>query len=371
VSRTRLVAMIRKEFIQMRRDPVTLAIMVGIPIIQLLLFGYAIQTDVKHVPTIVFDAARTSATRELIHAFENTASFRLRGYVNTWGELDDALASGRARAAIVIPWSYPRDLARGRPARVQLIIDATDPLQSQSAIQAAQAVGQVQSLRRLRTTGAVVQPPVEVRVRPRYNPGLLTAFNIVPGLVGTILSITLVLVTSMAIVRERERGTLEQLIVTPLTRTEIMLGKIVPYVVVGYVQVTVILLSGRLVFGVPIVGNLPLFYLITVSFIVASLGVGLFVSTIAKSQQQAMQMGFFFVLPNILLSGFMFPRAAMPLPAQWIGDALPLTYYLVVLRSVLLKGVGLEYLWPQTLALIGFAILFIALSVRRFQKTLG
>lgn len=367
---TRLTAMIRKEFVQMRRDRLTLGLMTGIPIIQMLLFGWAIQTEVKYLPTVVLDEAHTSATRELVDVFAGTASFRIVGAVASRAELDDALASGRASAAIVIPWAYPRDLARGREAQVQVIVDATDPLAAQSAIGAAQAVGRVVSFRELAQAGQAPRLPVDVRVRPRYNPGLRSANNIVPGLMGVILTLTLVAVTSMAIVRERERGSLEQLIVTPLTRLELMLGKITPYVLVGYVQITVVLLVGRLIFDVPIGGNLFLFYLITVGFIVATLSVGLFVSTVARTQQQALQLSFFFVLPNILLSGFMFPRAAMPEVAQWLGLALPLTFYLEILRGVLLKGLGLTHLWPQTLALVGFAAGFIGLSTRRFHKTL-
>jgi ABC-2 type transport system permease protein len=367
---TRLRAMIAKGFIQMRRDRLTLGIMVGIPIVQMLLFGWAIQTEVKYLPTVVLDESATSSSRELTQAFANTASFRLVGYVPSRAELDEALASGRAKAGIVIPWSYARDLARGREATVQVIVDATDPLASQAAIAAAQAVGRVQSLRQLEQRGVAVQQPVDVRVRPRYNPGLRSANNIVPGLMGVILTITLVAVTSMAIVRERERGSLEQLIVTPLTRLELMLGKIAPYVLVGYVQITVVLIVGRLAFDVPITGSLWLFYGITVAFIVATLAVGLLVSTLARTQQQALQLSFFFVLPNILLSGFMFPREAMPQVAQWIGLVLPLTFYLQILRGVLLKGLELHHIWPQVLALVGIGAAFIALSTKRFHKTL-
>ncbi len=368
---TRLRAMILKEFLQMSRDRVTLAMMVGIPIIQLLLFGWAIQTDVKYLSTVVWDQARTSESRALVAAFAGTASFRITEYIDGWSDLDAALASGRAHAAIVIPWSYPRDLARGRTAQVQVVVDATDPLASHSASQAASAVGRMQTLDRLRAQGSPVPIPVDVRVRPRYNPGLVSSVNIVPGLIGVILSLTLVIVTSMAIVREREQGSLEQLIVTPLTKTEIMLGKIAPYVLVGYVQITVVLIAGRLAFDVPIQGSLAIFYVVTVPFIVATLGVGLLVSTIAVSQQQAMQMSFFFILPNILLSGFMFPREAMPLVAQWLGLGLPLTHYLEIVRGLLLKGTGIQHFWGQLLTLVGFAVLLIALSVRRFQKRLA
>ena len=224
-----------------------------------------------------------------------------------------------------------------------------------------------------RPLGAAAPPSrqaVELRVRPWYNPMLSSSTYIVPGIIGVLLSLTMVIITAMAVVRERERGTLEQLIVTPIDRTSLMLGKIVPFLLVGYVQVTVIILLGKLLFDVPLRGQLPLLYLFTFPFIVASLGIGLFFSTLVRTQAQAMQAGFMFILPNILLSGFMFPRAAMPEPAQWLGLALPLTYYLEVLRGILLRGVGAGALWPELAALCTFAVLIVTLSVRRFHKTL-
>jgi ABC-2 type transport system permease protein len=361
--------MLRKELIQMVRDRLTLAIMIWIPVVQLLMFGYAIQTDVRHIPTIVLDESRTPESRDLIAAFQNTGSFRIIGQVDGRSALDAAIASGRAQAGIIVPDDYPRRLQRGVTATVQVIVDASDPLSSQSALAAAGGVGQARSLAIL--TGAGQRAiPVDIRVRPRYNPGLRSPNYIVPGLVGVILTLTLVLVTAMAIVRERERGTLEQLIVTPISRTELMLGKIIPYIGVGIIQMTAVLTLGRFVFDVPLSGSLVLLYAISLIFVVASLSFGLFISTLVKSQQQAMQLSFFFVMPNILLSGFMFPRAAMPRLFQWIGLMLPLTHYLEVLRGILLKGVGLESLWPQTVALAGFAVGLIFLAVRRFHKTL-
>jgi ABC-2 type transport system permease protein len=211
--------------------------------------------------------------------------------------------------------------------------------------------------------------PLEVRVRPKYNPALRSAAYIVPGIIGVLLSMTMLIITAIAIVRERERGTLEQLVVTPIDKTSLMLGKIVPFVLVGYVQMTVVILLGRLLFDIPVRGSLPLLYALTFAFIVDMLGLGLFVSTVVRTQAQAIQLGFFFMLPTILLSGFMFPRQAMPAPAQWLGLALPLTYYLQVLRGILLKGVGLEYLWREFLALVAFGVLIITLSVKRFAKT--
>ncbi|MDP3909717.1 MAG: ABC transporter permease [Gemmatimonadales bacterium] len=362
--------MFRKEFVQMRRDRLTLGIMVGIPVIQLLLFGFAIQTDVRNIPTVVLDQSRTPESRDVIAAFQNTGNFRIVGQVNGRPELDAALARGVAQAGIVVPEDYPRELARGTTATIQVIVDASDPLSSQAALAAAAGVAQIRNLAILSAAAGHRTLPVEVRVRPRYNPGLRSPNYIVPGLVGVILTITMVLVTSMAIVRERERGTLEQLIVTPITRTELMLGKIAPYVGVGLVQMTTVLLLGRFVFDVPLTGNVPLLYGIALLFVVASLALGLFVSTLVRTQQQAMQASFFFVLPNILLSGFMFPRQAMPVVFQWLGALLPLTHFLQVLRGILLKGVGIAELWPQVGILAVFAAGLIVLAVRRFHKTL-
>jgi ABC-2 type transport system permease protein len=362
--------MFRKEFIQMQRDRLTLAIMTGIPVFQLLLFGFAIQTDVRNIPTVVLDESRTPASREIVAAFQNTGNFRIVTYVDGRAELDRAIATGEAQAAIVVPADYARARGRGVTATLQVIVDASDPLQSQSAIAAAAGVAQAENLEILSAAARRPEPPVEARVRPRYNPGLRSAVYIVPGLVGVILTITLVLVTAMAIVRERERGTLEQLIVTPITKTELMLGKIAPYVGVGLIQMTTVLVVGRFVFDVPLTGNIPLLYGVALTFVVASLAFGLFVSTLVRTQQQAMQVSFFFVLPNILLSGFMFPRQAMPEVFQWIGAALPLTHFLTVLRGILLKGVGLEAFWLEALILVAFAVGLIGLAVRRFHKTL-
>ena len=362
--------MFRKEFIQMRRDRLTLGIMIGIPVIQLLLFGFAIQTDVRHIPTVVLDESRTPASRDIIQAFANTGSFRIVDHVDDRRALDAAIARGDAQAGIVVPADYPRDLARGTTATVQVIVDASDPLSSTAALAAAAGVAQVRNLAILSAAGGRSQLPLEARVRPRYNPGLRSPNYIVPGLVGVILTITMVLVTAMAIVRERERGTLEQLIVTPITKTELMLGKIAPYVGVGMVQMTAVLALGRFVFDVPLTGNVLLLYGVALVFVIASLALGLLVSTLVRTQQQAMQASFFFVLPNILLSGFMFPRQAMPLVFQWLGALLPLTHFLKVLRGILLKGVGVPELWQEMLLLVAFAVGLIALAVRRFQKTL-
>jgi ABC-2 type transport system permease protein len=360
--------MLWKEFAQLRRDRFTFAMMTVLPALQLALFGYAIRTEVRFLPTVILDESRTAQSRELLAALENTENFRFTVEVTGRDAIRDAIASGRARAAVVIPPDYARDLKRGRTATAQVIVDAADPLASQAAIGGAAQAGQVVSMR-LRGAPGVL--PLDLRVRPWYNPTLDSATYIVPGIIGILLSLTLILIMSISIVRERERGTLEQLIVTPIDRTSLMLGKMTPFVLIGYIQMTVVILLGWLLFDVPLRGSLTLLYVLSFAFIVANLGMGLFISTAVKSQVQAMQLGFFFLLPNILLSGFMFPREAMPVAAQWIGLALPLTYFLDVVRGVLLKGVGFEYLWRDALIMSFFAIGSIAVSVRRFQKTLG
>ena len=370
----RLRSIFWKEFIQMRRDRATLGMMLGIPVIQLMLFGYAVNMDVRHLPAAVLDLSHTRQSRELVQRFEATGNFRVTHKAGSYEQALRLVDQGTARAAIVIPEDYARRLKRGGPAQVQVLVDASDPNVSQNAIAAAQLVAQRQNLDLLTAiagpqAGARL-PPLDVRVRPLYNPALKTAIFIVPGIIGVLLSNMLIVITAMAIVREREAGTLEQLIVTPLTRTEIMLGKIAPYVVVGYVQMTAVLILGSLLFQVPIRGSLLTIYLVAFLFIVASLGLGLFVSTMARTGAQAIQSSFFFLLPNIMLSGFMFPREGMPAFAQALGWGIPLTYFLQILRGVILKGVGIATLWPQTLALVGFAVLFFAFSVQRFHKTL-
>jgi len=359
--------MLWKEFIQMRRDRLTLGMMLGIPAIQLAMFGYAIQTEVRHLPTVVLDESRSSESLALVDELRNTGNFDIVGYVADRSALDREIRAGRAMAGVVIPPTFLADLRRGRTAQAQVIVDAADPLSSSSGMAGAAQAGAARSVAIIaRSTGR--SPPLEVRVRPWYNPGLRSAVYIVPGIIGVLLSVTMILITSMSIVREREHGTLEQLIVTPIDKTSLMLGKIVPFVLVGYVQMTVILLLGRFLFDVPIRGSLPLLYVITFAFIVANLGLGLFISTVVRTQAQAMQLGFFFLMPNILLSGFMFPREAMPALAQWLGLILPLTHFLKVLRGIILKDIGIVELWQPTLVLVLLAALFIVLSVRRFSK---
>jgi ABC-2 type transport system permease protein len=365
----RLWPMLWKEFVQMRRDRLTLGIMVMIPAVQLVIFGFAIRTDVRHLPTVVLDESATAESRRLVDVMRNTGSFDVVGYVGSRAELKRMIDRGRARAAVVIPPDFQRGIKRGRGATAQVIVDAADPMASQSAMSGAMLAGQA-SAAELAGRRAVAIPLLDVRVRPWYNPALRSEVYIVPGLIGVLLSMTMILITSLAITRERERGTLEQLIVTPIGKTSMMLGKILPFVLVGYVQMTVILLLGRLLFGIPIRGNIPGLYAISLLFVLASLGLGLFVSTVARTQAQAMQLSFMLLLPNILLSGFMFPREAMPKVMQWISTALPLTHYLQVLRGILLKGTPVADLWQEAAILAVMAFIILMLSVARFSKTI-
>lgn len=361
--------MLWKELVQLRRDRFTLAMMLGIPAIQLVLFGYAIRTEVRHLSTVVLDQSATPESRALVDVLRNTGNFAVVGRVESRAELAHRIESGQASAGLVIPRDFMRDVRRGRTASAQMIVDAADPMASSAAMSGAARAGAARAAVLARAEGN--RPAaLEIRVRPWYNPGLRDAVYIVPGIIGVLLSLTMVLITSMAIVRERERGTLEQLIVTPIDKTSLMLGKIVPFLLIGFVQMTVILILGWLLFDVPVRGSLALLYVMTFAFIVANLGLGLLLSTLVRSQVQAMQLGFLFLLPNILLSGFMFPRQAMPDLAQWLGAALPLTYFLTVLRGILLKGVGLEHLWAEGLILAGFAVVLVATSVARFSKTI-
>lgn len=369
VRQWRLWPMLWKEFIQMRRDRLTLGIMVAIPAIQLVIFGFAIRTDVRHLHTVVLDESNTAESRRLVEVMQNTGNFDVIGRVGSRAELKAAVDRGRASAAVVIPPDFARGLKRGHGATAQVIVDAADPMASQSAISGAMLAGQA-SAAELSGRRAVSIPVLDVRVRPWYNPALRSEVYIVPGLVGVLLSMTMILITSLAITRERERGTLEQLIVTPIGKTSMMLGKILPFVLVGYVQMTVILLLGWILFGVPIRGNIPGLYAVSLLFVLANLGLGLFVSTVARTQAQAMQLSFMLLMPNILLSGFMFPREAMPKPMQWISAALPLTHYLRVLRGILLKGTRVADLWPEAAILAGMAVVILMLSVARFSKTI-
>lgn len=367
-----------KELLQLRRDRMTLAMMAVLPIVQLLLFGYAINTDVRHIPTVIYDQDRSAASRELAQSLRVTGFYDLLGEVRGYDEIEDALRSGRARAALVIPVSYAANLRTGRTSQLQLVVDGSDPQTVSSAINTASGLVAARSsqlmLAQLTRAGAphagVGLEPIRLEPSTWYNPELRTAVYVVPGLIGVILTMTMVMLTAMAIARERERGTLEQLIVSPVRRVELVLGKIMPYTVIGYVQMSLILLAGRLVFDVPLIGSLGLLYALSFLFIAANLALGLFFSTLARTQQQAMQMSFFFLLPNILLSGFMFPFESMPRPAQVFAEALPLTHFLRIVRGITLKGAGFADVSQELAWLAAIFGVLVLLTSLRFNKKL-
>ncbi len=358
-----------KELRQLRRDRMTLAMMTMLPVMQLLLFGYAINTDVRHIPTVVYDQDRTAASRDLYRSLEATRFYDIVGHVGTYDEIERALRSGTARVALVIPARYGSGIVLGRPVQVQLIVDGSDPQTFASATNTAASLvaARAAELATQQRGGA----PISVEPATWYNPDLRTSVFVVPGLVGVILTLTMVMLTAMAIVRERERGTFEQLIVSPVKSVELVVGKIVPYVAMGYVQITLVLVAGWLIFGVPIVGSLPLLYLLAFVFITANLALGLMFSTIATTQQQAMQMSVFFLLPSLLLSGFMFPFEAMPGAAQLLGEALPLTHFLRIVRGIALKGATFVDLRGELVALLVILGVLVAISSLRFRKRLG
>jgi ABC-2 type transport system permease protein len=369
--------MMKKEFIQMRRDRLTLYMLLLLPAIQLLIFGYAINTDVKHMPMAVYDQSHQEESRRLIQSFQNSQYFDITYYTRSSKEATELIDRGHAKAALIIPPDYALRLRAGKPTAVQVIIDASDPLVATSAVNAAGALGQTQALAIAVDTmkrHGVPTPkelPLDFRVRAWYNPDLASAIFIVPGLLGALLMMTTTSITAAAIVRERERGTLEQLIVTPIKRWELMLSKIAPYVLVAFTQMTLTLLLAYVVFDVPIRGNLLLLYFLSLIFMMDTLGLGILVSTIAKTQQQAMQMSFFIFLPSIYLSGLLFPIEGMPAFAQVFSYVIPLTYFLRILRGILLKGMGLSYLWEQVIPILIFGVVIFGMSVFRFRKKLG
>lgn len=368
---SRILAMIRKEFIQMRRDRGTIVIALMIPIIQLTLFGYAINTDIRHVPLAVLDYSRSPESRELVQAFTQTQYFTLKAYADSPTQITDLIDSGTVRVGLVIDADYAQDLHRHRPARLQVLVDASDPQVATSTLANANGIAQSRSLQILasRLGGTADRAPVDVQIRAWYNPDLVTAYHVVPGLIGIILTMTMTNITAMAIVKEKEMGTMEQLTTTPLQAVEIVVGKIVPYIIVGYAQVTVALLLGVLLFQVPVRGSLPLLYLLCSLHIISYLSIGMLISTVARSQQQASQIGFLIFLPNMLLAGFMFPREGMPVWAQNIGRVLPLTYFLQIVRGIIMKGLTMQYLWQYVIPMLVIMVLILALAITRLQRS--
>jgi ABC-2 type transport system permease protein len=368
----RVLAIAKKELLQLQRDRLTLAMTVVLPLVQLLILGFAINTDVRNSPLVVLDQDRSAASRDLARRLEITGFYRLVGEARGYDEIERALRSGRARVGLVVPPHYAADLRAGRTAKAQLIVDGSDPQTVASASNTAASLVQARAAELLveRLGGGRAQAPIQLDQATWYNPELRTAVFIVPGLIGVLLTMTMVMLTSIAMARERERGTLEQLIVSPVTRLELVAGKILPYIAAGYVQMTLILLAGRWVFHVPFVGSLSLLYAVASLFISANLAVGLIISTVAKTQQQAMQMSFFFLLPNVLLSGFMFPFDAMPAFAKAISNCLPLTHFLAMVRGITLKAATLPDLRRDLVWLSGILIFLVTMGFLRMSKKL-
>ena len=365
----RTYAMLVKEFLQLRRDRVSFAMIVMLPIMQLLLFGYAINTTPRHLPTAVLLQEDSDLGRSILKALQNTAYFRFTRQVQTVEEFDSLLESGKVLFGVEIPRGFERSVRRGDKPALLVAADATDPVAAGSALG---ALGQIvqSALAHDLQVGDPPEMPFEIRAHARYNPAAESRLNIVPGLVGTILTMTMLIFTALSVTREIERGTMENLLATPVRPLEVMAGKIAPYVVMGYIQLVVILLAARLMFAVPLVGSFALLMAMIGVFIVANLAVGFTFSTLARNQLQAMQMTFFFFLPSMLLSGFMFPFRGMPDWAQWVGEVLPLTHFLRIVRGIMLKGTGLADLWPELWPLLAFTAVVSVVALRRYRQTL-
>jgi ABC-2 type transport system permease protein len=367
----RWLGIVIKEFIQLKRDRLTFGMILGIPVIQLLIFGFAINSDPKHLPTAIMQHEPSAFARDYIAAMQNSGYFDIVGTVATEREAEHLLNHGDVQFVVTFPPGFQRALVRGERPAILVQADATDPVAASGALSVLNRLGDEVFAPDL--PGFHSQAPggvIELRVHKRYNPEGITAFNIVPGLIGVILTMTMVLMTGLAMTRERERGTFENLLATPATPLEVMTGKIVPYILIGLIQVSVILLAARWIFDVPMLGSLTLLYAVVLLFICANLTLGITFSSIARNQLQAMQMTFFFFLPSILLSGFMFPFRGMPQWAQWIGNALPLTHFLQLVRGILLKGNGPELLWTHTWPLLLFIAVVLGVGLKTFRKTL-
>jgi ABC-2 type transport system permease protein len=365
----RSFAMMVKEFIQLKRDRVSFAMIVMIPVMQLLLFGYAINTTPRKLPTAVLLQEDSDLGRSVLKALENTSYFRFVREVHTVAEFDELLTSGKVLFGVEIPRGFERAVRRGDYPALLVAADATDPVAASSALSSLGVLVQT-ALSHDLYTGDPPSLPFEIRAHARYNPAASSRLNIVPGLVGTILTMTMLIFTALSVTREIERGTMESLLSMPITPVEVMLGKIIPYVLVGFIQATLIIGIGVFLFGVPVLGSLIMLALLSTLFITTNLSIGYTFSTIAQNQLQAMQMSMMFFLPSILLSGFMFPFLGMPLWAQYMGEALPLTHYLRIVRAIMLKGATLQNLQYDTAALVLLMLLAMTIAVMRFRRTL-
>lgn len=368
---SRLLALTIKEFLQLKRDRLTIRMIFMVPIMQTLIFGYAINYDVKHLRTVVLDECRSADSRELIAKLTASEYFEVVGYAESLKEIGFAIDSAHASVGIVIDHDFGKDLHRGRPAKAFLIVNASDTTTATQAMSIGAGIANGLSMQLLaRRAGWTERAlPVDLRVRPWYNPDLRTATFIIPGLIAIILTFTLIQFTAIAIVRERERGTLEQLQVTPVTRIELILGKILPFLLIGFVQLTLTILLMRFLFGIVIQGSVLELYLAGFLFIAAVLGLGMLLSTLAQTQMQAMQMSMFFLLPFVFLSGYVFPIEGMPWIFRQLTYVIPAKYFIQVVRGIVLRGAGIRELWEPVALLFAFTVLIIGLAIARFQKT--
>ncbi|MFL6579328.1 MAG: ABC transporter permease [Burkholderiales bacterium] len=372
-SLSRWMGIVVKEFIQLRRDRLTFGMIVGIPVLQLLLFGFAINSDPKSLPTAVLSQDNSRYARTVTAALQTSGYFMVVREIATEDEAEHLLARGDVQFVVTIPVGFERALARGERPVLLVEADATDPAATGNALAAlGQAINTAlaHDLTGPLADSTAEPAPVDLRIHRRYNPEGITAYNIVPGLLGVILTMTMVLMTGLAMTRERERGTFENLLATPALPMEVMTGKIMPYILIGLVQVTLVLLAARYIFNVPLQGNIALLYAGVLIFIAANLTLGITFSSLARNQLQAMQMTFFFFLPSILLSGFMFPFRGMPHWAQWIGNVLPLTHFLTLVRGLMLKGNSFVDLWPSLWPILVFMIVVMALGLKAYRRTL-
>ncbi len=371
----RFMAVVNKEFIQMYRDRLTFAMMIVIPLVQLALFGYAINTNPKSLPTAVVGADNSIFARSIVQSLKNSGYFDIQSETINEREAKKLLQLGNVQFVVTFPIDFARQLMRGEKPSILMEADATDPAATSNAVTALTSLNQIVLNHDLNNGLQFLKPeqntaPFEIILHRLYNPEIITQYNVVPGLMGIILTMTMIMITGLAIARERERGTLENLLATPVNPLEVMFGKIIPYILVGYFQVFIVLLAAHFLFHVPMEGSLLLLLIAVLVFIIANLAVGILFSTIAKNQMQAMQMTYFFFLPSILLSGFMFPFRGMPVWAQALGEILPLTHFLRIVRGILLKGNGLMDILPQILAMLLFLIVVILIGLKRYRRTL-
>ncbi len=364
-----LWAVVRKEMIHLLRDKRTLRMIILMPFLQLMIYGFAINTDVKHMATVLYDEDRSPLSRRLVEAFVQSAYFDITETASHPAAIRRALDRNRAKVGLHIPPGFARDVYAGRSPSLQLLVDGSDSNPANTAVNTGQAI--VNAF--LQREGLIATPVIPIQFRPRmwYNPDLKTTYFMIPGLIGLLIQFLIPMISAAAIVREKENGTIEQLLVTPIRPYQVMIGKLIPYVGVGMVIATLIIAVANLIFGVPIRGHLITLYVLTLLFITVCLGIGMFASTVASNQQQAAQIVMFFAMPSILLSGFIFPRETMPMSVYALGQLIPLTYFLRIVRGIILKGLGFADLWDQILPLLAMAAFILTVSIKKFHKRLA